>query len=208
MALALSLAELAHGQFITVEPDNFPEGTILNTLTPGVSLITAGRDNLPHPPAPFNVTATTDNFGFAPTGTRVFGHVNIPFWNTDRRLRMDFDGFVSTVSIAFAGGNGLSPERGRLEVYGVGNTLLDIYLTSFRLGGDVETMSISRATPDIAFAVAYVAENEGSFGRLDALRFTTPVPEPSTWALCSLGLMLLGLRWWRKYRAESGFLNR
>src|SRR6185503_7122961 len=78
----------AHAQFVTLEPDNYTNGTVLNTIVPGLSLTTAGSNNQPIPPVPFNVRAVTDGFGFAPTGQKVFGQENVPFFNTNVRLLM------------------------------------------------------------------------------------------------------------------------
>ena len=46
-------------QIIQVEPDNYTNRTVLNHVEPAVSLITAGANNLPHPPVPFDVWAST-----------------------------------------------------------------------------------------------------------------------------------------------------
>jgi len=185
LALACSILS-ANAQFITLEPDNYTNTAVLNTAVPGMTLTTAGADNLPIPPVSFDVTANDDTFGFAPTGQKVFGHVNVPFWNTNRRLRMDFSNPIGFLSIDFAGGNGLATETGQLDLFDSANHLLASYVTQPRLGGQVETMVLSRQLADVAWAVAYVPPNLGSFGRLDHLVFS-PVPEPSSLIVGLLG---------------------
>lgn len=189
------LANLGRAQLLVLEPDNYTNGTVLNHIIPEVSLITAADNNQPHPPAPFDVRATTSTFPFMPpTGNNVFAHAGgIPFWYTDRRLRMDFAGLVSTLSIDFQGGNSLVQERGTLEVYNGQNVLLASYLTAPLLGGQIETMSINRALPDIAYAIAYALPGQSQFGRLDHLVFNTPVPVPEPSILWMLGVGGLGI---------------
>jgi hypothetical protein len=180
----------AKAQFTTIEPDNYTNGTVLNTIVPGVSLVTAASDNLP---IPFNVTANT-SVGFAPTGDKVFGHANVAFMNSDRRLRMDFTSPVGFLSIAFGSGSSINAERGQVDVYDSGNHLLASYLSQPRLKGQFETLSISRPTADIAWGVAYVPPTFGSFGQFDHLVFS-PVPEPSTILLSALGAVaIFGVR--------------
>ena len=54
LTIALVSVATAHAQLITLDPDNYPDGTVLNTVIPSVSLITAGANNIA---IPFNVTA-------------------------------------------------------------------------------------------------------------------------------------------------------
>jgi len=192
-----SLAISAPGQFISVDPDNYPDRTILNRVIPEVSLITAGTDNLPVPPVSFNITATDDSQHLTSTGVRVFGHANIPFLSDIRRLRMDFSGLVSSLSIDFIGsGFTQLAERGHLEAYDLDNTLVAAFVTEIPGAGVVAPMSISRPLADIAWAVAW---SEGlTYGRLDNLVFSSPVlvPEPSVQALLTAGFCVLGLGYW------------
>lgn len=187
---------------VVLDPDQYASGTILNQALPEVSLITAANNNLPHPPVPFNITAATSTFPFQPpTGNNVFAHAGVPFFNSDRRLRMDFNGLTSFLSIDFQGGNSLATEFGRLEVYGLGGLLLDTYTTAGLLGGQIETMSINRPGSDIAWAVAYTVNPAGGFGRLDHLVFAAPLPVPEP----GLGVLILaaGLAVWRSCRRRA-----
>lgn len=202
LGLALGLVGTSHGQFITLEPDNYTNGTILNHVVPQVSLITAGTDNLPIPPVSFDITATDDPQLYTSTGTRVFGHQGTYFMNDIRRLRLDFAGLVSSLSLDFIGsGFPLQPERGHLEVFSAGNVLLDSYVTPVPGAGGVVTMTLDHPTPDIAWAVAW---SEGlTFGRLDHLVFSDPVlvPEPASFVLIVAGAGALGmLRHWGRRR--------
>lgn len=159
---------------IIVEPDNYAHATELTSIVPQVTLNTTLSDNVPVPL--FVVTATDDSF----TGRRVFAHFNIPFFTNERRLRMDFSGLVSSISLEFIAGNALTDHIGRLEAYNSQNALLATYVTS-ALTGTAETMFLSRSETDIAWAVAYSDPGGSPFGRLDHLVFSDPVmvPEPS-----------------------------
>jgi hypothetical protein len=170
LLLPLSIAKAQ----VVVEPDNYANGTELTSIVPQVTLNTTLSDNVPVPL--FVVTATDDLF----TGRRVFAHVNIPFFSNERRLRMDFAGLVSGLSLEFIAGNALSQHIGRLEAYNHQNALVGTYVTS-PLTGSAETMFLSRPVADIAWAVAYSDPSASPFGRLDHLVFSDPVmvPEPS-----------------------------
>jgi hypothetical protein len=182
--LLLLATASATAQLISIEPDNYTNGTILDHVVPQVSLFTVDRTDTSYL---FDVTAQTDPAGYAPTGQRVFAQAGVYFWNNDRRLRMDFAGTASFVSIAFAGGDLFTNDVAQLDAFNSTGVLLASYVTQPRAPGSVETMSISRPAGDIAWAVAYLPLGDGSFGRLDNLQFTL-VPEPS-----SLGLMTAAL---------------
>lgn len=176
----LALTFNTTAQLITIEPDNYPSPTVLNHAFPQVSLVTAGANNLP---IPFDVTAAYDGFGYASTGTNVFAHAGgIPFWNTNRRLRMDFITPANYLALDFIGGEFFTNETARLEVFSSTGILLGSYQSAPRAADSVETMFISRPTGDIAWAVAYLPPEGGSFGRFDRLQFSV-VPEPTIAAL-------------------------
>ncbi len=186
---------------IGLEPDDYPDETVLDHIIPQVSLFTLADDNRPV----FSVTANTDGFGYASTGSKVFGHVNIPFWNNARRMRMTFAGVTDMLSIDAIGGTFSQTDTGRLEAYGADGTLLDAYVTRPLDPGVVETMSLHRSRPDIAYAIAYSPEGQGTFLRLDNMHFDAPVPVPEPASLAMLlalgGAVVLGLRWrWRQPR--------
>jgi hypothetical protein len=191
-------------QIIVVDPDNYTNRTVLNLVEPAVSLITAGSNNQPHPPAPFDVWASTvpTSTFLPPTGSNVFSHVGVPFWNNERRLRMDFAGLVSMVSLDFQSAVPNAFQQGTLAVYGADNTLLDSYTTPSLAGGVFKSMVVNRLAPDIAYAIAYTITSDSPFGRLDHLQFSTPVPvpEPGVWCLAGAGLLAIC---WRRAATRS-----
>lgn len=184
LLVALGAAN-AMAQIVQIEPDDYADRTNLSNLHAAVQLSTTLEDNVPVPA--FFVSANEVGEQLAPTGTRVFGHANVPFFNDFRRLRMDFADPVFSVSILFGGGTFGSTDGGRLEIYNAAGTLLDWYDTALLAVGQSETMALFRPQGDIDFAIAYTPAGRGNFGRLDGLRFSV-VPEPGT-----AGLVLAGL---------------
>ncbi|MBC8871509.1 MAG: hypothetical protein H8E44_18960 [Planctomycetes bacterium] len=144
-----------------VEPDDFGQHAPLNH--PKVTLTTALAGDvaavIAHP---------------ASTGNRVFAHEvfsSLGDWSASwdsaiNHLRMDFASPVAAIRLDAVGkGN----SYGRLEAYNAAGTLVERYTTG-QLGlGDVETMTISRSTPDITYAIA--RGHMGSKVNLDNLRF-------------------------------------
>ena len=200
--LPLALVSQSLAQTFVIEPDNYPNNSVLDHVFPAVSLTTAGADNLPIPPVSFHVTASYDGFGYASTGTNVFGHAGVPFWNTDRRLRMDFNLAASFIAIDFIGGEFFTNEVAELDAFNSSGMLVASYLTGLRAADSVETMFVSRSAGDIAWAVAYLPPGDGNFGRLDNLRFTVPEPSAATLALLG-GAACFGGRRWTSRRREA-----
>jgi hypothetical protein len=203
-AMKCSLATILFGvsmismqaQTVVVEPDDYANGTVLNTASPYVSLTTAGSNNLPIPPRSFDILATTSTKPWQPpTGNNVFSAAGVPFFPSTGRLRMDFNGLVSSLSIAFQGGNTLSVERGRLDVFGSNGSLLSSYETQDLLGGQTEIMSITRGSADIAWATAYSVPEADPFGRLDALSFSMPIAVPEPGAMSFVAMAAGGFLW-------------
>ena len=174
-ALVLVVAAAgARGEVLTVEPDDHPAGTVLTNVNPAVRLVTT----TPIGPDTFDITSAEGDSAItdlSPTGTRVFAHVGVPFFLDSRKLRAEFDGVTSAVSLAFAGSD-TGGDVGRLEAYGTGGQLLAFDETAPLAAGRFETLSVTRPTSDIAYTLAYTSA--GSFGRLDALAFERPVPVP------------------------------
>ena len=142
-----------------LEPDNYAEETVLNTVVPGVTVSTVGGATN----AVYARTWQPD----ATTGAKLFCHNPGDWWDQTYRLRMDFTQPVSAVAIDFrsfdAGGSG------RLDVYGSGGNLLGSYVTSAFSVGGIERMTITRPNADIAYALA--SGNAGYIGALDYLTF-------------------------------------
>jgi hypothetical protein len=171
---------------LTIEPDDYPNGTVLDTILPQVVLEVADQNNDPF--SLFKVTANVDGQNYAPTGQSVFGRSNVTFWNNGGRLKMTFTVSVSAVSLDFGSGSSFTPHTGRLEIYDSGDSLLDTYVTQPLLAGSPETMALTSPAGDIAWAVAYLADGEGSFGRFDHLTF---IPEPATLTILAFGGLML-----------------
>jgi hypothetical protein len=124
----------ARAGLLAVEPDDYPDETTITNIVPGITFTITGDDNVPFPSV-IHATVDVDGFGFAPTGSQVFGHSNVPFFNDGRRLRMDFAAPVAGVSIDFSGS--LTAHIGRLDIYNEAGVLLDTYLTQPRASGRV-----------------------------------------------------------------------
>lgn len=125
----------------------------------------------------------------------------VPFWNTDRRLRMDFTSPIQLLGIDFLGGDLFTNDIGELDAFNSSGILIGSYVTSPLEPGSIETMRVIRPGADIAYALAYVPPNLGSFGSLDNLVFS-PVPEPATTCVAVLG-GLISLVW----RFSRRFIN-
>lgn len=136
------------GQRVTnfsVEPDDYDAGTLLNTIQPGITLTALGA-------ATNEVYAGVPNGGYTSGGSLAFTR-NGPFgWGGSIRLRADFATLVSSLSIDAISDDAL--DVGVLEAYDVNNNLLATYTTAGLAAGAVETMTISRATAEIAYVIA------------------------------------------------------
>jgi len=176
-----------HATTITIEPDNYPVGTVLTSISPFVTLWTTSFDNVSEPT--FAVSANSVPSG-APTGSEVFAAGGVAFWETGQRLRMDFHASVSTISIDFAGSSAFDTEVGRLDLYDAVGDLIAEDDTSPLAKGETEVMSLSGDFIPGDYAIAYTAV--GNFGKLDFLQLI--IPEPSAAALLAVaGLALAGL---------------
>jgi len=177
---------------VLIEPYDYPNGTVLTASAEEVILSATASDN--QPVSIWPVTADIDPFGYAPTGQMVFSHAHICFWNTDRRLRMDFAQPVSTIQLTAGGGSIFTSCQGRLEVYDIHFNLLDVYQTAPLTANQFETMLIFRPANDIYHAIAY-STGSNSFGRLDHLEFA--IPEPYSLLLLVGGAAIA--RWKRQW---------
>jgi predicted outer membrane repeat protein len=152
-----------------VEPDSFSIGTVLNNLTPGVSLSVSGFSGA-------SVTAS-NGFGAASTGSQVLGNSVNGQWYTEVRLRADFALPTDFVSIDAVSDD--SFDLGRLEAYDASNNLIASYDTSALTStGQFETMTVSRPQHDIAYVLA--SGLNGEVINLDNLRFGSTEPATTT----------------------------
>ncbi len=148
---------------IVIEPDDFEDGTALTNVNSAFTLTTALADN--EIAETWEVTATHVGEDTAPTDELVFGHNDIGFFHTHRRLRIDFNGTGSSIQITYGAGSSLEAETGVLEAYDANGNLIAEDSTSPLVAGETEVLSVSAT--GIAWAVAYTPD--GSFGRLDRL---------------------------------------
>jgi VCBS repeat-containing protein len=155
-----------------IEPNNFPEDLELNNLTHGVSLSTAGDENII-----LGFTVEARQMSSAPVGEYVFTHYKIPFHNSTRRLRMDFYRPAQVVALDFIGNSNSSPTYGRLEAFDAEGNSIQMIRTAPLGAGVRQRLSITLPDDRIAYAVAYSDENylnSSPFGRLDRLSFKIP----------------------------------
>ncbi|MEO8493501.1 MAG: dockerin type I domain-containing protein [Planctomycetota bacterium] len=155
-----------------VEPDNYAPNAALGTVSPDATLTAIGS-------ASSGGTVYAGSVGQGATGSQVFAACGAPasgggclFYQTEwtsltRQLRIDFASPVSTVSIDALSNN--AGEYGRLAIYDANNNLLARYTTDALASGEVETMTISRPTADIAYAIA--GGHADTAVQLDNLRF-------------------------------------
>jgi hypothetical protein len=169
-----------------IEPDDYAEGTVLNDVHSLVDLRIYDGVLRPNFPADFGVfpdptiaTVTAnenpDIFGgyFTSTGTKTFGHSDIPFFPESRQLAMKFLAPTTQVTIDFIGTNSLASEIGVLQIYSVQGTLLDTFTSPPVFAHQVATLSLTRPLGDIGYARAYSSPTADPFGTLDNLRFVT-----------------------------------
>lgn len=191
-ALTLTLCtSMANAILITVDPDDFADGTDISNAYSGITLSAIdGGFNVITTTSVFSVTST-----LASTGTRVFGHDGI-FNRTWAEglvgdLRIDFLQATDFVSIDIIANNGFDP--GFLRAYDSSGTLLDFFETQGDLGsGTSETASISTGSANIAYVIA--SGLGGNDVTLDNLTYNSAsVPEPTVLALLSFGLLGVGI---------------
>jgi protocatechuate 3,4-dioxygenase beta subunit len=161
-----------HQSTSTFDPDNFADHQRLNTAFPGVTLSYLASyggyvEALPTPPG-------------SAGGARVFGGVGDSYYSPEfyddssgYQLRINFANPVMSVSIDAIGSNHFSTQvRGRLRIYNASNVLLATFTSPNLLApGQLATLTLSRPTADIAYAVA--SSDNFDYGvLLDNLRFT------------------------------------
>lgn len=165
-----------------IEPDDYAPNAVINNVISEATLNAIGTGS-----AGFSVYArpvgqsSTGNLGFgACSFTGSGGGCSVPqseWTSRSRQLRIDFASPVTTVSIDAVSNN--ASDYGRLEIYDASNNLLGRYTTDALSSGQFETMTLSRPTADIAYAIAGGHMDSGI--RLDNLQFgpaSTAVTDP------------------------------
>jgi hypothetical protein len=160
----------------TLEPDNYAAGTVLDTVSPNVTLSGSATSSV-------DVTAQTAIS--PPVGTHVFGTTpGTTSWGPGARvLRGNFHVPTCSVSLIFQGT--ALPDGGRLRVFDAGHNLLDTMTTPDLAIFQNQTLTITRLAPDISSFEADDTDPHGpgdpaSSGVLiDHLVFTWVAPTPT-----------------------------
>lgn len=146
----------------TLEPDHYPQYTLLNGVLNDVTLAATGD------------VKDARVGSVAASGSQLFGAVRYGVadeWVTEwtfesRNLRIDLDSPTTTISLDAVGP--ATGGYGRLEVYDQAGGLLGRYTTKYLAAGAVETMTWNTPTPQIAYAI--VKSTYDSVIQLDNLR--------------------------------------
>jgi hypothetical protein len=136
-----------------LDPDDYAQQETINDTLDGVTLSAVGIGVKDERVGALEADTSS-------TGEHVFAFVAWginDIWSSDwradsRELRIDFDSATTTLSIDAVARS--SAGYGRLEVYNSEGELLDRYTTGLLEAGAVETMTITRPTADIAYAIA------------------------------------------------------
>lgn len=143
---------------VTVEPDNYAPGTVLTNIVPGITLTSPGD----------GATVTSQTSSYVSTGTRVFAHGTDTEWYSSYYwLRADIAKGARTVSIDIVPNDSYDP--GILQAYNSAGTLLQEVTCTAPALGSYTTLTITRATSDIAYIMA--AGLSGDTAVLDRLTF-------------------------------------
>ncbi len=210
VVLAFGWAGSVWATIISVEPDDFSDGTDISSAFQGVFLSSFGGA------AGSQIYSATINNVQAPyapipsTGTRVFGHdgPNNISWKTPGTgapndpwgFQAEFLSPISYFSIDvlwyYAGGNPTYNRVGEIRVFdATDNLLASLELPSINSQSFI-TASLTRSEADIAYFQLVTSQSNGI--ALDHLTYsnsdpsTVTVPLPATYPLLGLGLAALG----------------
>jgi hypothetical protein len=184
MAVLLFAVPRLSAALVTVEPDSFPAGTVLNNAFPGVTLTAIGDTGVL---TNSNVLSLTDPQ--ATTGTRVFGDTSgsPTAWGDGSfsYLRADFAAGASMVLLDFAADD--TDSNPFLRAFNSANIMVASASAGLVPLGSPVTLSVS--APNIKYITASWDDlNHGDNGILDNLRYS-PVPEPGSAALLVMGAL-------------------
>ena len=203
-ATLVAFAQPAQAVLITADPDDFAAGALLNSAYPGVSLSASGVlvDNGSFDPDIYSTEiAGVHPALVASTGTRVFNVSPVTFFPRDwliLELRADFSTPTDFVSLDYIGfvdpaiPGSEDVGKGVLKAYNAADALIAQVNTADLLLNDVETLSISRLTNDIAYITAHMQGIDTPVVTDRLVYNAVPLPG-GAWLLAS-GLVLLTAR--------------
>jgi len=147
-----------------VEPDDYADGAVLDLVNSAVTL----SNNV----GGGSIYSAEASFG-APTGSRVFAPspgAASGFSDFNNELRADFT--LPTDFVSIDAGSDDSSDVSVLQAYSASGTLLAEVVSGAISSGNSETLSITRSSPDIAYAIAFGLR--GDISPLDNLQFGGP----------------------------------
>ncbi|QDV27340.1 dockerin type I domain-containing protein [Aureliella helgolandensis] len=156
----------------TIEPDNYPDGTLTSNFNPQLTLAAVGTDTDGRVGVFADSSTSTGSKNF-----RLFSRSSNTYqalWNdSSRQLQATFSVPTTRVTIdGIAAGDGAI---GRMDAYNSNGQLIGRYTTANMDDGQFETMTIESAAADIAWVT--IGGHAGTRVRLDNLSFG---PESST----------------------------
>ncbi|MCB9941386.1 MAG: hypothetical protein H6823_24400 [Planctomycetaceae bacterium] len=155
-----------------IEPDDHNPNAVISNVNAAATLTAVGS-------ATSGDKVYARSVGQSSTGSQAFSACSFTasggacsiyqteWTSSTRQLRIDFTSPVTTLSIDAVSNNPV--DYGRLEIYDANDNLLARYTTDAIASGQFETMTLSRPTADIAYALAGGHADTGV--RLDNLRF-------------------------------------
>jgi hypothetical protein len=152
-----------------IDPDSYPLGWILDNAD-NTARLSALKGNT----AGGDVVASASSG--LPDAAKVFASLDsssnpVPTWNQQRKLRVDFNSPVSTVTIKAYSASPSLPGYARLDAYNANNQLIGRFTSDSLSGGNPASLNVARAAADIKYVLAYGKDSDVV---LDALVWGPP----------------------------------